>query len=69
MGIDIRMPIGLMFTVFGLIITVYGVITNSNTAMYAKSLNININIWMGVFMLVFGLIMLFFARRKKTVKE
>jgi TRAP-type C4-dicarboxylate transport system permease small subunit len=69
MGIDIRMPIGLMFTVFGILITVYGVITNSNTAMYEKSLNININIWMGVFMLIFGLIMLFFAIRKKTVKE
>jgi len=63
--VDIRMPIGLMFTILGLIISGYGIITVSNTEMYQKSLGININIIMGVIMLVFGLIMLYFARRKK----
>jgi uncharacterized membrane protein len=63
--VDIRMPIGLMFTILGLIISAYGIFTISNTAMYQKSLGININIIMGVIMLVFGLIMLYFARRKK----
>jgi uncharacterized membrane protein len=63
--VDIRMPIGLMFTILGLIISVYGIITNSDTDMYQKSLGININIIMGVIMLVFGVIMLWFARRKK----
>jgi sulfite exporter TauE/SafE len=63
--VDIRMPIGLMFTILGLIISAYGIITISDTAMYQKSLGININIIMGVIMLVFGLIMLYFARRKK----
>lgn len=65
MGLDIRIPIGLMFTIFGLIITVFGIFTNSNTAMYAKSLSINVNIWMGLLMLVFGGLMLYFAKRKK----
>jgi sulfite exporter TauE/SafE len=63
--VDIRMPIGLMFTILGLIISAYGIITISDTAMYQKSLGININIIMGVIMLIFGLIMLWFARRKK----
>jgi sulfite exporter TauE/SafE len=63
--VDIRMPIGLMFTILGLIISAYGIITVSDTEMYQKSLGININIIMGVIMLVFGLIMLYFARRKK----
>jgi hypothetical protein len=63
--VDIRMPIGLMFSILGLIISVYGFITISNTEMYQKSLGININIIMGVIMLIFGLIMLYFARRKK----
>ena len=69
MGLDIRIPIGLMFSIIGLIITIFGLFTNSNTELYAKSLSININLWMGLLMLVFGGIMLFFAWRKKGVKQ
>jgi hypothetical protein len=63
--VDIRIPIGLMFSILGLIISVYGLITMSDSEIYRKSLGININILMGVVMLVFGLVMLYFARRKK----
>ena len=63
--VDIRIPIGLMFTVIGLLISVYGLITMSDTALYQKSLGINVNLIMGILMLLFGLIMLYFARRKK----
>jgi len=63
--VDIRIPIGLMFSILGVLITGYGLFTMSDTAMYQKSLGINVNIIMGVLMLVFGLIMLWFARRKK----
>jgi LPXTG-motif cell wall-anchored protein len=65
--VDIRIPIGLMFTIIGILISVFGLTTMSNTEMYHKSLDINVNIIMGILMLVFGLIMLFFARRKKKV--
>jgi sulfite exporter TauE/SafE len=63
--VDIRIPIGLMFSILGIIITILGFVTISDTAMYQKSLGININIIMGILMLVFGLIMLFFSRKKK----
>ena len=63
--VDIRIPIGLMFTIIGIIISVFGFFTMSNAEMYQKSLGINVNIIMGVLMLVFGLIMLYFAKRKK----
>lgn len=63
--VDIRIPIGLMFSIFGVLITVFGFTTISNTDMYQKALGINVNIIMGVLMLVFGLVMLFFARKKK----
>lgn len=66
MGLDIRIPIGLMFAIIGLIITIFGLFTNSDTAMYAKSLSININLWMGLFMLAFGGVMLFLARKSKV---
>ncbi len=63
--VDIRIPIGLMFSVLGLLISGYGVFTASNAEMYQKSLGHNVNITMGILMLVFGLIMLYFAWRKK----
>jgi hypothetical protein len=63
--VDIRMPIGLMFTIVGIIITIFGFITGSQTAMYQKSLGINVNIIMGLIMLIFGSIMLYFALKNK----
>lgn len=63
--VDIRIPIGLMFTIIGVIISIMGFITISDTEMYQKSLGINVNLFMGALMLVFGLVMLFFAFRKK----
>lgn len=54
-----------MFSIVGVLITGFGLYTNSNTLMYQKSLGINVNIIMGIIMLVFGGIMLFFAFRKK----
>ncbi|MGE5406901.1 MAG: hypothetical protein ACM3NR_04230 [Methanosarcina sp.] len=63
--VDIRIPIGLMFTIIGIIISIFGVVTTSDSAMYQKSLGINVNIIMGLLMLVFGLVMLYFVKRKK----
>jgi hypothetical protein len=63
--VDIRIPIGLMFSVLGVLITGYGLFTISDTAMYQKSLGLNVNIIMGVLMLIFGLVMLWFSNRKK----
>jgi sulfite exporter TauE/SafE len=66
--VDIRIPIGLMFSIVGVLITGFGFFTISNTEMYHKSLGINVNIVMGILMLIFGLVFLFFAfRRKKKV--
>ena len=62
MGLDIKLPIGLMFTIIGILLTIYGIVTGSNSTMYAKSLSVNINLWVGVSMLVFGIIMLIFAK-------
>jgi hypothetical protein len=63
--VDIRIPIGLMFSIIGILISVFGLVTMSNTEMYHKSLGINVNLVMGLLMLIFGMIMLYFARRKK----
>jgi len=65
MGIDIKLPIGLMFSIFGLMLALYGLFTNGDEALYSRSLGVNINLWCGLGMLIFGLIMLAFAWKTK----
>jgi hypothetical protein len=60
MNFDLRLPIGVMFSVFGLILTIFGAV--SDKAIYEQhSLGININLIWGIVLLVFGLFMLFLA--------
>ena len=60
---DVRLPIGGLFAVLGAIVLVYGLLTASDAAMYARSQGVNINIYWGAVMLVFGVVLLTFARR------
>ena len=62
-GLDIRMPIGGLFTVLGLLLAGYGLATAGQGERYALSAGINVNLWWGIAMLAFGLIMLFLATR------
>ena len=62
MGLDIRLPIGLLFTIFGVLLTIFGLL--SNPALYSEhSLGINVNFGWGIVLFVFGLIMLFLGAR------
>ena len=58
MGLDIRWPIGLMFTLIGVLMAGYGLATGSNTELYKSSLGININLIWGAVLTVFGVLML-----------
>jgi membrane-bound ClpP family serine protease len=61
MGLDIRLPIGMIFSIFGIVLIVFGVF--SDPSLYAQSLGININLVWGGVLLVFGAIMLFLGVR------
>ena len=61
MGLDIRIPMGLMFALFGVILTGYGLF--SDKIIYQRSLEINVNLWWGLVMLIFGVLMLILGRR------
>ena len=63
MGLDIRWPIGLMFSLIGVLLTLNGLLTASNGEMYKKSLDININLIWGLVLLAFGAFMLIMAWR------
>ncbi len=67
MRLDIRIPIGGLFTILGLIIAGFGLV--SDRAIYSRSLGININLWWGLAMLAFGAIMLFLARRSAALAK
>lgn len=61
MKFDLRLPIGIIFTIYGLMLAIYGLF--SNKEQYDRSLGINVNLIWGVVMLVFGVVMFWFARR------
>ena len=69
MGLDIKIPIGLMFAILGVMLTIFGIATGSDTELYQKSLGINVNLWTGLFMLAFGVMMLILSKLTKTAKE
>jgi hypothetical protein len=62
MGLDIRTPIGLMFGIFGLLLTGYGLVTRGSD-IYQRSLGYNINLEWGIVLLVFGVVMLWYGRK------
>ena len=63
MNLDLRIPIGLMFALAGMILAAFGLKTDGNEALYARSLGINVNLWWGLVMAVFGLTMFWFGQR------
>jgi hypothetical protein len=70
MNLDLRIPMGLMFTLVGLILTVFGLSTMGDP-MYARSLGINANLDWGIVLLIFGSFMFTLGRlgQKKADKR
>ena len=64
MDLDVRMPIGLMFSIFGVALVGYGLFAD-HRIYEAHSLGINVNLGWGVVLLVFGATMLGFALRAR----
>ena len=67
MKLDVRLPIGMMFTLLGAILVVFGLV--SDRAIYARSLGINVNLWWGLVLLAFGVVMLAFALRSRRAQK
>jgi hypothetical protein len=54
MGLDIRWPIGLMFTLIGALLVIFGVAKADQSVVLGNNINL---IW-GIVLLVFGVLML-----------
>ncbi len=61
MTLDIRVPIGLLFVILGVLLALYGALAEN--VITPRSLGVNIDLWWGIAMAVFGAIMLLLARR------
>jgi hypothetical protein len=67
MNFDLRFPIGLLFSFYGVVLILYGVM--SNPQIYERSLGININLSWGLVLFVFGAVMLGMAMRGRSRKK
>jgi hypothetical protein len=61
MNLDIRFPLGAMFALMGVILAGTGLLSAARAQ--AGGETININLWWGLVLLVFGGLMLFLASR------
>ena len=57
-GLDIRLPMGIMFCIIGGMIAIYGAMTNGSPMYQEHSLGINVNLCWGSALVLFGLVML-----------
>jgi hypothetical protein len=67
MGLDIRLPIGMLFTILGIALVLFGFF--SNPAIYGQSLGINVNLIWGAALAVFGAVMLWLGGRAMFVSQ
>lgn len=65
--LDLRLPLGLLLLFYGILLTVYGLLTDPEV--YRKSLGININLFWGIILLSFGGFLLGFLVLKRLVKK
>jgi hypothetical protein len=64
---DIRRLIGALFTIYGLVLTITGIVGSSNVK--HKAAGINIDLWTGIGMLIFAGLMIFWALSRPTTPE
>jgi hypothetical protein len=54
---DLRSPLGLLIAFYGVVLTLHGLVVG------VRVLGVNVNLWWGMVLLVFGGAMLYLARR------
>ncbi len=66
---DARISMGMLFTLIGTVLAAFGLATRANAAVYTKSLGIDANLWWGLVLLAFGVVVLFLGRRGQAQIE
>jgi hypothetical protein len=61
MNFDIRIPIGFMFAILGVLLVGYGILSDAD--IYRRSFGINVNLLWSAVLLLFGVVMEWLGRR------
>jgi len=69
MKLDLRIPMGMLFTFVGTILAAFGLSTRDNPDLYLRSLGIDMNLWWGLVLLAFGVTMLTLGRRGQAAMK
>ncbi|HET6207003.1 MAG TPA: hypothetical protein VFD98_09345 [Terracidiphilus sp.] len=69
MTLDLRLPIGLMFSLLGIILAAFGLATRGPSPLYERSLGVNANLVWGIVLLVFGQTMFQLGRRTLNQRD
>jgi hypothetical protein len=67
--VDPRIAAGMFFTLTGTILAAFGLSTRDRTDVYIRSLGIDANLWWGLALLIFGIVLLAFGRRGQAKME
>ncbi len=65
MRLDIRLPIGLLFSVLGLLLAGFGAVSDKGVC--ERSLGLNVNLAWGAVLLVFGIVMVVLGSRRSAI--
>jgi hypothetical protein len=63
MGMDVRLPLGLLFLAIGALLAFYGLSTMGSD-LYTKSMGINLNLIWGSILMALGLLAAWFGRKR-----
>lgn len=63
MNLDPRIPIGMMFSMAGAVLMSFGLATRQRPEFYARCFGMDANLWWGIAVLAFGLIVVSLGRR------
>jgi hypothetical protein len=64
MGLDIRVPLGALFTLLGALLAGFGLL--GDKSIYSQTLGINVNLDWGIVLLIFGILMLLLGLRGQS---
>ena len=63
MNLDVRIPMGMMFTMIGAVLLAFGLAIRGKIEFYANGVDFNADLWWGCALLIFGVIILTLGRR------
>lgn len=69
MNFDLRVAVGWMFLLLGLLLVFFGYASKDNPALWVKSLGIDVDLWWGMVLTVFGLTMLALGKQAEKDRE